>query len=227
MGSSLNYLNSTVKALTYEMIYDANQIVLNCTGTNCNTSVQTQDEIFQELEELAQTRSSQVTSALGISETAPQRAEIDQAFINLGAAVAGAYNYQCGNLVPGSFACVDSSTAVIATADHLNELLAAPTKNRTNNLIILGTLSGLTALIIILFIVFLIILLFNMLVITETPVVTSYLTTAMTPRPTYVPQYVPQYVSTSVISPSDTGILMSNLPAVQTVTAVPVPVSPI
>src|SRR5579871_2909879 len=159
MSSSIG--NDTASAIvttdTVELINQANSIVMGCSGTNCNTSSQTQNSIIQQLSTMAQSQANYTINILNIPVTSPAARNIYNNYINLGAAVAFTYNYQCGATTLNSTNCVENATTVQLAQDSLANALVEPTTNFTNHVTILSILAIIGVIALFIFFIFIIV----------------------------------------------------------------------
>lgn len=159
MGSSFG--NDTASAIvvtdTIELINQADSIVSSCTGTNCNTSPQTQTSIIQQLSSTAQSQANTTINLLGVPATSITARNIRDGYLNLGSTVAFSYNYQCGATTVGSTSCVENSTTVQSAQDNLANILLEPSTTYASNIIILGILAAIGIIAFFIFFIFFII----------------------------------------------------------------------
>jgi hypothetical protein len=149
-----------VETDTLALIARADNIVKNCTGTNCNVSDVTRTSITQNLSKLAQEQSMATLILLSISTSSIIGREIYEAYLNLGAAVASVYNFQCGNNVNNT-TCVTNATSVKTAQNNLENLLVQPATNEANHIVVVSILLIIGIIAFILFFIFLIIGLFE------------------------------------------------------------------
>ena len=146
---------------TLAMIFQADNIVRACTGTNCNVSPSTRTTITQQLSMLAQDQATATLFLLSIPSSSVLGRNIYEAYLDLGAAVASVYNFQCGDVTVNSTNCVTNASSVQTAQSNLQNLLITPAINETNHILILSILFSITIITSILFFIFLIIGLFQ------------------------------------------------------------------
>lgn len=150
-----------VETDTLALIAEADSVVQSCTGPNCNVSQDIRNTINQNVSQLAQEQSNLTLSALSIPSSSVLGRQIYTAYVNLGAAVASVYNFQCGDTITNSTTCVLNASSVQTAQNNLQSLLNQPTQNEINHLIILSILAIIALIAFILFFIFLIIGLFE------------------------------------------------------------------
>lgn len=152
------WVSSTiVQTDTFRLIAEADSIVRSCTGTNCNTSSATQTAITQQLSLLAQQQSTETQQLLSIPNNSVIGRDIYEGYLNLGAAVAAVYNFQCGANTVTSESCVTSSTTVQNAQQNLENILTVPAETESTHIIVLSVLFSLIFIFSFLFFIFLLI----------------------------------------------------------------------
>lgn len=146
-----------VQTDTLQLIDKADSIVRSCTGTNCNTSLVTQTAIKQELSILAQQQAEQTQRFLSIPENSVIGRTVYEDYLNLGAAVAAVYNYQCGANTVISQTCVTSSTTVQNAQNILEMTLLQPAQTEGSHIVISALLFSVILVCAFLFFIFLLI----------------------------------------------------------------------
>lgn len=141
---------------TNALINKANQIVLACRGTNCNTSPETRQAITQQLSTLSQSQAFHTMNILDVPHNSVIGRNIFNSYINLAAVVAATYNYQCDDNTVSGPSCVLQSTSVITAKNNLQSLLVEPASNNVINISAISILSVVAIIAGILFIIFLI-----------------------------------------------------------------------
>lgn len=164
MSINNNISSTIVKLDTEALITQADNIVKTCTGTNCNISTSTRLSITQNSSFLAQEQFEETIRFLSISRSSVLGRQIYEAYINLGAAVASVYNFQCGNNTVTSSTCVPNAISVITAQNELQSLLLTPITNNTKHVAVLTLISFLIFISISLFFLFLILGLFEYLI---------------------------------------------------------------
>ena len=160
MASSIG--NTTAAAIvdtdTLQLITQANFIVQSCIGgPGCNTTPETRTSITENLSKTAQEEANETLRLLSIPPSSVLGRNIYNGYIDLAAAVASVYNYQCGNNTVNSTACVTNATSVQTAQDNLQSLIEQPAIDNTKHIIILSILLCIGIIAFILFFVFLII----------------------------------------------------------------------
>jgi len=160
MASSIG--NTTAAAIvdtdTLQLIYQANSIVQSCTGgPGCNTSPETRTSITQQLSKTAQDEANDTLRVLSLPSCSVLGRNIYNGYIDLAAAIASVYNYQCGNTTVNSTACVTNATSVQTAQDNLQSLISQPATDNTKHIIVLSILLCIAVIAFILFFVFFII----------------------------------------------------------------------
>lgn len=154
IGESLS--NNIVINDTNELINKANDIILQCTGPNCNTSLETRQKIFTELSILSNEQAYDTIALLSLPNTSPISQLIVNKYGNLAEAVSSVYIYQCGSTINNR--CVLDSDNVKIAQEALIILLYNPGINKTRELV---TISLIIIIIFISFMLFFIFLLFG------------------------------------------------------------------
>lgn len=139
---------------TSALVSQADNIVRGCTGLNCNTSIATRTSITQNSSRLAQEQSRSTLSALGIPSSSTLGRQIYEGYLELGAAVASVYNFQCGNSTVNSLTCVSNASSVQTAQINLVSLLSEPISNDINHITALSILSTITLIAFIVFFIF-------------------------------------------------------------------------
>jgi len=152
-----------VETDTATLIVQADNIVKGCTGTNCNTSDTIRTSITQNSSILAQNQATATLVLLSIPTSSVLGRQIYEAYLNLGAAVASVYNFQCGDNTTTSSTCVPNASSVKDAQNSLQSLLVQPATNQANHIIVLSILLAIGIIAFILFFIFLIIGLFEKL----------------------------------------------------------------
>lgn len=154
-------VNTIVNTDTHSLIAEADNIVRSCTGTNCNTSDMVRTHITKRLSELAQDQSAAVLILLSVPSSSTLGRSIYESYLNLGAAVASVYNFQCGNNITNSNTCVSTASSVLIAQSNLENLLIQPTTNQINHIVILSILFSIAIISLLIFFIFFIIGLFE------------------------------------------------------------------
>lgn len=163
MDNSILYINmslgtatavSIVNVDTLSLIARANEIVQNCTGTNCNTSPETQRQINEQLSALAQSQATSTQSLLSVPSTSVVGRNIYESYLNLAAVVAATYNYQCGANITNSVTCVTNASAVQTAQQNLKTVLLQPAQTGANHVVVIILLISLMLLGFLLFFIF-------------------------------------------------------------------------
>lgn len=159
MSSSLgeSTASTIVTADTYALISLADEIVRDCKGVNCNTSLATQTAIKQQLSTLSQQLSSDTLYELSVPTSSTTGRKIYNAYLDLGSAVASVYSFQCGATTVNSTSCVSNADAVKTAQKNLRDLLVEPATNEVNHAISLSILAVIGLICLVLFIIFMII----------------------------------------------------------------------
>lgn len=110
---------------TNSLISQANTIVSQCSGPNCNTSSATQTLIYESLSSSAQTMSYETIINYSIPQNTVIARRILQGYIDLAAAVATVYSFQCGAQTTNNN-CVIHASSVIQAQNHLITILVIP-----------------------------------------------------------------------------------------------------
>lgn len=152
---------SIVDVDTLSLIAEANQIVQNCSGSNCHSSSETQRQITEQLSILAQNQARSTQHLLVVPASSKIGRDIYEGYIELGAVVAATYNYQCGNNVTNSVTCVTNASAVQIAQQNLETVLLQPAQIETNHVIVISILVSLILVALLLFFVFFVIGLFH------------------------------------------------------------------
>lgn len=142
---------------TLTLIERANIIVIGCTGTNCNVSDSTRRIIKQELSTLSQEQSNATLTLLSLTPSSTLSRNINDAYINLGAAVSSVYNFQCGNITVNATNCVTNASSVQIAQNNLESLLVQPATNEINHIVVLSILFIVAMIAFLLFFIFLLI----------------------------------------------------------------------
>lgn len=157
MSSSGISVSSNIVAVdTDALISQADAIVRDCTGPNCNTSTETRNRITQQSSILAQSQANTTLAALGIPISSEMSRRISVSYNKLGASVAAVYNFQCGNNPSTSNMCVNSSTSVKEAQQELVQVLEVPVTSEFNHFVSVSILVIIIGITVILFIIFLI-----------------------------------------------------------------------
>lgn len=146
-----------VIADTYTLIAQADDIVNDCKGTNCNVSLETQTKIKQQLSTLAQQLSSNTLYELSIPTSSTTARQIYDAYLILGSSVASVYSFQCGATTVNSASCVSNSDSVQSAQKNLTNLLIEPATNEVNHAIVLSILATIGLICLVLFTIFMIV----------------------------------------------------------------------
>lgn len=159
MSSSIgnDTASSIVTTDSLALISQADAIVIACTGTNCNTSSATRTQITQQSSTLAQRQASYTLTILGISRNSILGRNINVAYLNLGAAVASVYNFQCGDNINESSTCVSNATSVQNAQNTLRSLLVTPATDDVTHIIVISILSTIGFIALFLFFIFMMI----------------------------------------------------------------------
>jgi hypothetical protein len=152
-----NTAATIVETDTLALIERADNIIRSCTGTNCNVSEATRTTITQQLSLLAQDQAKSTLILLSIPLSSVFGRNIVNSYMNLGAAVASVYNFQCGNNTVNSTRCVTNASSVQAAQNNLQFLLVQPAENEFHHVIVLSILLIIAIIAFILFFIFLII----------------------------------------------------------------------
>lgn len=145
---------SIVQTDTLLLISEADSIVRACTGTNCNTSSDTQVAITEQLSALAQEQAAATQRFLSIPTSSVVGRNVYEAYLNLGAAVAATYNFQCGANTTSSTSCVTTSSTVQIAQTELETVLLQPAQSNGSHVLILSLLAALVVLSFFLFFAF-------------------------------------------------------------------------
>ena len=81
--------------------------------------------------------------------------QIWDGYLNLGAAVAAVYNYECGDLIPNSFSCTNDKIAVVKAQLNLETLMTPIIQNNVTTILVIAILWILFGISILCFMVFL------------------------------------------------------------------------
>lgn len=156
-----NAASTLVDIDTLGLISEADNVVNNCTGSNCNISEATRTTITHRLSELAQTQANATLLIFFIPSSSTLGRQIYEAYLNLGAAVSSVYNFQCGNSTVNSISCVNNATSVQTAKKKLQSLLIRPADNEIRHIVITAILAIVGIVAFIMFFIFLIIGLFQ------------------------------------------------------------------
>lgn len=142
---------------TLALIAQADVIVRNCSGPNCNVTTSTRQAITQQLSELSQQQARGTLTILAVPTSSVLGRQITEAYINLGAAVSSVYNFQCGTTTVNSTTCVTNAAAVQSAQNTLESLLVQPAANEANHVVVLSILAVVGIVAFLLFFIFLLI----------------------------------------------------------------------
>lgn len=215
MGNVSSTTASTiVTTVTSLLITEANNIVANCVGTNCNTSEETQSLIVNNLNRLAVQESEQTLFFLSIPSNSQLGVEIANAYQNLASSVSASYNFSCGNIIFTSFPCILSSSAVAESQSRLRQLILPPITELINRNMIMGFLGGIIVIFFFSFVIFLIIFLFYLLLNRYSIGMNEFITTTVriiTPQKQNIQQPYPKQISS--VGVSNSGMPNSVVPS--------------
>lgn len=196
-----------VQTDTIALINKADDIVRACTGTNCNTSSATRTAITEQLSTLAQNQAASTQRFLSVPSNSVVGRNIYEGYLNLGAAVASVYNFQCGNSTVNSLTCVTNATSVRNAQVNLEAVLLQPAQNEGSHIVVLSFLITLVLFAFFLFFIFFSIGLIGSIV--EIPVVAATTSVQVAPVPiTHVAPVAPNPVPITHVAPNPVPITM-------------------
>lgn len=160
---SSDVVSTLIDTNTKDLITNSDNIVRNCSGTNCNTSVETRNKIISSNSTLAQKQAYETLNTFSIPNNSVLGQQVFNNYLDLGSAVSTSYVFQCGSTTINSTSCVNNSQSVQNAQNNLRNILNEPATNNINHLIILSIIWTLGIIFSILFLVFFIIGLFEWL----------------------------------------------------------------
>lgn len=119
------FISEIINNDTINLVNKANEIVLSCTGTNCNTSPETKRNVTVELSQLSQQQANNLARIFELSNNSILAREIYTGYINLSMNVSQQYNYGCNNTTQNNN-CTLLSSNVIRSQEELRNLLEEP-----------------------------------------------------------------------------------------------------
>ena len=146
---------SIVTDATYALIAAADVIVFACLGPGCNTSPRVTLQIKEQLSSLSQDQARLTLTTFFVPLTTPISAQIYTGYLDLGAAVASSYSYQCGASTTTGGPCTFNSANVAAARANLETLIGTVITVDTSRVVTTSFLILGVIIFLILFIIFL------------------------------------------------------------------------
>jgi hypothetical protein len=233
MGLSQTSAATIVRLATNDLIAKADSIVAVCLGPSCNVSPATTLKIKQDLSTLAQSQANLTLRGLGLNQSTVIAFQIKRGYLELGAAVAATYSYQCGASIVSGNSCTFNGSNVVAARHNLEGLLNQAIGVDINRIIVISLMAAAAIIFVALFLIFVIVGSVEFVLeagLRRNKTVTQIQPLEPVPNITSTPTPQPNMESPpapSVPTPPPTSIAMDSPPPVLPSDFVPTPASPL